>query len=84
MTSNRPYAAKFPYLRGKGDVDREIPLSQKLLETFREYWRWMRPQTYLFPGNSHPGWIGNRTRVDLRGQQSCHYGGRYVPSGEAR
>jgi site-specific recombinase XerD len=31
--------------RGKGDVDREVPLSQKLLETFREYWRWMRPQT---------------------------------------
>jgi site-specific recombinase XerD len=36
--------------RGKGGVDREIPLNQKLLKTLREYWRWMRPKTYLFPG----------------------------------
>jgi integrase/recombinase XerD len=36
--------------RGKGDVDREVPISQKLVETLREYWRWMRPQTYMFPG----------------------------------
>jgi len=41
--------------RGKGDVDREVPLSQKLLETLREYWRWMRPKTYLFPGTAR-GW----------------------------
>ena len=26
-----------------------MPLSPKLLETLREYWRWMKPQTYLFP-----------------------------------
>ncbi len=31
--------------RGKGGVDREIPLNQKLLETWRTYWRWMRPKT---------------------------------------
>ncbi len=31
--------------RGKGGVDREIPLNQKLLTTLREYWRWMRPKT---------------------------------------
>jgi integrase/recombinase XerD len=31
-------------------VDREVPISQKLVETLREYWRWMRPQTYMFPG----------------------------------
>ena len=36
--------------RGKGDVDREVPLSPTLLETLREYWRWMRPRNYLFPG----------------------------------
>jgi integrase/recombinase XerD len=45
--------------RGKGDVDREVPLSQKLLETFREYWRWMRPQTYLFPGTAN-GWRADK------------------------
>jgi integrase/recombinase XerD len=45
--------------RGKGDVDREVPLSQKLLETLREYWRWMRPQTYLFPGTAD-GWRADK------------------------
>ena len=35
---------------GKGRRDRDVPLSPKLLETLREYWRWMQPKTYLFPG----------------------------------
>ena len=37
-------------LNGKGARDRDIPLDPKLLETLREYWRWMKPKTYLFPG----------------------------------
>jgi integrase/recombinase XerD len=37
--------------QGKGGKDRDVPLSLKLLETLREYWRWMKPQTYLFPSN---------------------------------
>lgn len=36
--------------QGKGGRDREVPLSPKLLETLRVYWRWMRPTTFLFPG----------------------------------
>jgi site-specific recombinase XerD len=36
--------------RGKGNKDRNVPLSQKLLDSLRQYWRWMRPQTYVFPG----------------------------------
>jgi integrase/recombinase XerD len=40
---------------GKGGRDREVPLTPKLLETLREYWRWMRPKTYLFPGTVK-GW----------------------------
>ncbi len=36
--------------QGKGGRDRDVPLSPALLETLREYWRWMKPKTYLFPG----------------------------------
>ncbi len=38
---------------GKGGRDRFVPLSCKLLETLREYWRWMKPKTWLFPGTVH-------------------------------
>jgi integrase/recombinase XerD len=37
-------------VQGKGGIDREVPLSQKLLGALRDYYRWMRPETYLFPG----------------------------------
>ena len=37
-------------IQGKGGIDREVPLSKKLLVALREYYRWMRPKTYLFPG----------------------------------
>jgi integrase/recombinase XerD len=40
---------------GKGGRDRDVPLSPKLLETLREYWRWMKPKTWLFPGYAK-GW----------------------------
>jgi site-specific recombinase XerD len=36
--------------QGKGRRDRYVPLSPKLLETLRVYWRWMQPKTFLFPG----------------------------------
>ena len=41
--------------QGKGGRDREIPLSPTLLAALREYYRWMRPKTYLFPGTRN-GW----------------------------
>jgi integrase/recombinase XerD len=44
---------------GKGGVDRDVPLSPALLDTLRQYWRWMRPQTYLFPGTDN-GWRVDR------------------------
>jgi site-specific recombinase XerD len=44
---------------GKGGVDRDVPLSPALLDTLREYWRWMRPKTYLFPGTEN-GWRTDR------------------------
>src|SRR5260370_16084464 len=46
--------------KGKGGRDRDVLLSPKLLETLREYWRWMKPKTYLFPGTVN-GW-----RADVR------------------
>src|SRR5206468_7134909 len=39
--------------QGKGSHDRDVPLSPKLLEALREYWRWKKPRIYLFP--SVPG-----------------------------
>ena len=41
--------------QGKGGRDRDVLLTPKLLETLREYWRWMKPETYLFPGTVK-GW----------------------------
>src|SRR5215469_3295272 len=35
--------------RGKGGVRRDRPICPALLVTLREYWRWKRPRTYLFP-----------------------------------
>jgi integrase/recombinase XerD len=39
---------------GKGAKDRLVPLSPKLLEELRAYWRLYRPSTWLFPG-AKPG-----------------------------
>ncbi len=44
---------------GKNGVDRDVALSPQLLETLREYWRWMRPKTYLFPGTVD-GWRADK------------------------
>jgi integrase len=45
---------------GKGGRDRDVLLSPKLLETLREYWRWMKPKTFLFPG------MINNWRADVK------------------
>jgi site-specific recombinase XerD len=35
--------------RGKGLRDRDVPLTPRLLEALRDYWRWKKPRVYLFP-----------------------------------
>jgi len=37
---------------GKGAKQRLVPLSPRLLEALREYWKQVRPTTYLFPGKT--------------------------------
>ncbi len=37
---------------GKGAKQRLVPLSPRLLETLREYWKEYRPTCYLFPGKT--------------------------------
>ena len=35
--------------QGKGNKDRDVTLSPRLLEVLRDYWKWRKPKTYLFP-----------------------------------
>ena len=35
---------------GKGRKDRDVMLSPVLLEALRDYWRRLKPKTWLFPG----------------------------------
>ena len=49
---------------GKGGKDRDVPLSPKLLETLREYWWWMKPQTFLFPSRFK---AGNESPITTKG-----------------
>jgi site-specific recombinase XerD len=41
--------------QGKGQKDRYVMLSPKLLEILRDWWRVERPEHWLFPGDK-PGW----------------------------
>ncbi len=50
--------------QGKGQKDRYVMLSPKLLEILRDWWRRERPTTWLFPGE-RPGQHVTRNAVEL-------------------
>jgi integrase/recombinase XerD len=51
--------------QGKGGKDRLVPLSQRLLQELRAYWRRWRPWPWLFPGRSPDGTL-SRGNVQRR------------------
>ena len=60
---------------GKGDRDRDVLLTPKLLETLREYWRWMKPKTWLFPGMVN-GWRADVPITDKMAWSAVHTAAR--------
>ncbi len=52
--------------QGKGQKDRYVMLSPKLLETLRNYWRMRHPKTWLFPAD----WSGKPLTPDAV-QKAC-------------
>jgi integrase/recombinase XerD len=61
--------------RGKGGRDREIPLSPTRLAALREYYRWMRPQTSLFPA-TRQGWRADAPITSKVVWDAVQYAGR--------
>ena len=55
--------------QGKGNKDRYVPLSPRLLEELRAYWRRVRPEHWLFPTNSSPAAVARRGLAHLQDGQ---------------
>jgi integrase/recombinase XerD len=64
--------------QGKGQKDRYVMLSPKLLETLRSYWRAMRPKEWLFQGDV-PGQPITRSAVELACQKARRISGISKP-----
>jgi integrase/recombinase XerD len=56
-------------VQGKGRKDRYTLLSPRLLEELRAYWRWFRPQYWLFPATRTP----EQPMVDATGQRIFYH-----------
>lgn len=64
--------------QGKGQKDRYVMLSPRLLETLRSYWRAVRPNDWLFEGDV-PGQPINRSSVELVCQKARQRSGIRKP-----
>jgi site-specific recombinase XerD len=59
---------------GKGQKERLVPLSPKLLEELRAYWRRMRPKLWMFPGKDFRKPL-NATTVQRACKRACRTAG---------
>jgi integrase/recombinase XerD len=64
--------------QGKGQKDRYVMLSPKLLDTLRSYWKVMRPKEWLFPGD-HAGQPITRDAVGNACEKARHLAGLSKP-----
>lgn len=64
--------------QGKGQKDRYVMLSPKLLDTLRDFWRATRPKDWLFPGDIAGQPIG-RNAVEGACQKACRLSGIRKP-----
>jgi len=64
--------------QGKGQKDRYVMLSPKLLETLRGYWRAVRPKGWMFEGDVS-GQAINRSSVELACQKARRLSGIRKP-----
>ena len=64
--------------QGKGNRDRYVMLSPRLLEALRSYWKVVRPETWLFPGDI-PGEPITRNAVALACQKARRAAGIAKP-----
>ena len=60
--------------QGKGHRDRFVPLSPKLLSLLRTYWRKLRPQPWLFPGQFPAQPLGREAVRDAIARASARAG----------
>ena len=64
--------------QGKGKKDRYVPISPKLLESLRRYWKAARPKTWLFEG-SQAGQPITRSAVERWFPPACKKAGLTKP-----
>jgi integrase/recombinase XerD len=56
----------------KGGIPRDIPLTPRLLERLKIYWRWRRPTDWLFPSKMRPDQPMGRKTIRM----ACNLAGR--------